>query len=311
MIRKGKVLIALLLSLMMIFSTVSVAFASENSEVTVEIISFMRGAQANLRSSELLEARVSGYDGNVRELTYKWKSSLGTYVYVYNSHNMYNINNTDGEIEIHNTSKSVKGLSNMVGRTYDKEFSGKGFVWASVYGANIGNNSLQGTLTVEVYDENGTLLCSDSHEGSGSGSKRKGFVYYNLDDDMDNVVIGLFEGDKRNVKDLLGESAIVHITCVESSVDDGRIISGADHINLKKENGDYYITGTVAGTSTDSDGDAQVDLDITKGNCKFHNKTSGDAVTTVFVFKKRKIPLEKYFLLWYICFVLKEKNRKK
>lgn len=286
MIRKGKVLIALLLSLMMIFSTVSVAFASENSKVTVEIISFMRGAQANLRSSELLEARVSGYDGNVRELTYKWKSSLGTYVYVYNSHNMYNINNTDGEIEIHNTSKSVKGLSNMVGRTYDKEFSGKGFVWASVYGANIGNNSLQGTLTVEVYDENGTLLCSDSHEGSGSGNKRKGFVYYNLDDDMDNVVIGLFEGDKRNVKDLLGESAIVHITCVESSVDDGRIISGADHINLKKENGDYYITGTVAGTSTDSDGDAQVDLDITKGNCKFHNKTSGDAVTTVFVFKK-------------------------
>ncbi|MBR3596426.1 MAG: InlB B-repeat-containing protein [Clostridia bacterium] len=287
MANKFKKIISLILSVLMIFSTASVAFAAETSKVTVEIISFMRGEQSDLRSSELLEAHVEGYDGNVRELTYKWKSTLGTYLYVYNSHNMYNINNTDGEIEIHNTDKNMAGLSNMVGRTYNKEFAGVGYAWASVYGASIkGSTSLVGTVTVEVYDRNGILLCSDSHEGKYSNRKNTGFVTYNLDADMDNVVLGLFEGDKRNVKDLLGESAVVHITCVESTVSKGTIIAGAEHVKLTKENGDYYITGTVAGTSTDSKGDAQVDLDITKGNCKFHNGTSGDAVTTVFVFKK-------------------------
>ncbi|MBR6567815.1 MAG: InlB B-repeat-containing protein [Clostridia bacterium] len=281
-----KKLLSVVLSLLMIFSSISVAFAAGEA-VTVKIVSFMRGEQSDLRSSELLEARVEGYEGNVRELTYKWKSTLGTYIYVYNSHNMYGINNTDGEIEIHNTDKSLSGLSNMVGRTYNKEFSGVGYAWASVYGAGLkASTSLVGVLTVEVYDENGNLLCSDSHEGKYTNRKNTGFVTYNLDKDMDNVVIGLFEGDKRNVLDLLGESAVVHITCVESFVDNGKIISGSDHIELTKESGDYYIKGTVAGTSTDTTGDAQVELDISKGNCKFHNESSGDAVTTVFVFKK-------------------------
>ncbi len=283
-----KKVISLLLSVVLIFGTASVAFSADGSEVTVKIISFMRGEQTDLRSSELLEAHVEGYDGNVRELTYKWKSTLGTYLYVYNSHNMYNINNTDGEIEIHNTDKNMVGLSNMVGRTYDKEFSGVGYAWASVYGAGLkGSTSLVGTVTVEVYDENGNLLATDSHEGKYSNRKNSGFVNYNLDADMDNVVIGLFEGDKRNVKDLLGESAVVHITCVESTVADGKIVSGSEHISLTKESdGDYYIEGTVAGTSTDSDGDAKVNLNIRKGNCKFHNESSGTAITTVFVFKK-------------------------
>ncbi len=282
---KTKKFLSMFLALLMIIGTVPVsAFAAETTpEVT--IVSFMRGEQSDLRSSELLEARVEGYDGNVRELTYKWKSTLGTYLYVYNSHNMYNINNTDGEQEVYNSSK-LSGLSNMVGRTHADSFSGVGYAWASVYGANIGRTSLQGTVTVEVYDKDGKLLCTDSHTGTGTNNNRKGFVAYNLDADMDNVVIGMFEGDKRNVLDLLGESAIVHITCVESTVSNGQIISGADHISLTKENGDYYITGTVAGTSTTADGDAKVDLDIKKGNCKFHNGTSGDAVTTVFVFKK-------------------------
>ena len=282
----AKKILSVLLAVIMLFGTVPVSvFAAETPTVT--IVSFMRGEQTDLRSSELLEARVEGYDGNVRELTYKWKSTLGTYVYVYNSHNMYGINNTDGEIEIHNKDKNISGLSNMVGRTYNKEFSGVGYAWASVYGAGLkASSSLVGVLTVEVYDANGTLLCSDSHEGKYSNRKNTGFVTYNLDKDMDNVVLGLFEGDKRNVLDLLGESAVVHITCVESFVDSGKIIAGADHISLTKENGDYYIMGTVAGTSTDTSGDAQVELDISKGNCKFHNESSGDAITTVFVFKK-------------------------
>lgn len=293
MIYKGKKVISIILTVLLLFSTFSFAITAADAEAiaeekpTVKIVSFMRGEQSDLRSSELLEARVEGYNGNVRELTYKWESTLGTYLYVYNSHNMYNINNTDGEIEIHNTDKSIKPLSNMVNRTYDREFSGVGYAWASVYGASIkGSTSLVGTVKVTVYDKNGNMLCSDSHKGEYSNRKNSGFVMYNLDADMDNVVIGLFEGDKRNVKDLLGESAVVHITCVESTVSNGTVISGSEHIRLTKESGDYYITGTNAGTSTSSDGDAQVDLDIKKGNCKFHNNTAGDAITTVFVFKK-------------------------
>ncbi len=287
MFNTTKKILSVFLAALMIFSVVPMSVFASETTPTVNIVSFMRGLQTNLRSSELLEAHVEGYNGNVRELTYKWKSTLGTYLYIYNSHNMYNINNTDGEIEIHNKDKNISGLSNMVGRTYNKEFSGVGYAWASVYGAGLkGSTSLVGVVTVEVYDKNGKLLCSDTHEGKYSNRKNTGFVTYNLDADMDNVVIGLFEGDKRNVLDLLGESAVVHITCVESFVDNGEIISGTDHIKLTKENGDYYITGTVAGTSTDTTGDAQVDLDISKGNCKFHNDSSGDAITTIFVFKK-------------------------
>ncbi|MBR3768605.1 MAG: InlB B-repeat-containing protein [Clostridia bacterium] len=251
---------------------------------SVVIESFMRGAQNDLRSSELLHATVYGYEGNPQELTYRWSNGLGTYLYVYNSHNMYSINNTDGEVEVYNN--SVSSSSNMAGRSYKNSFTGKGYAWAAVYGANIGRTSLQGTVTVEVLDANGNVICSDSHTGTGTNNNRKGFVAYSLDADMDNVVLGLFEGDKRNVKDLLGESAILHITCVESFVDNGKIISGSNYIKLTKENGDYYITGTNAGTSTETTGDAQVELDISKGNCKFHNDTSGDAITTVFVFKK-------------------------
>ena len=82
MLEKSKKIIALVLSLLMLFTSVPVAFAADSSDVKVEIISFMRGAQADLRSSELLEARVTGYDGNVREHTYKWATTLGTYLYV-------------------------------------------------------------------------------------------------------------------------------------------------------------------------------------------------------------------------------------
>ena len=282
-----KKIVSVLLTVIMLCGIAPVALLAQaaSSTPTVQIVSFMRGAQTDLRSSELLEARVSGYDGNVQELTYKWTNTLGTYLYIYNSHNMYSINNTDGEVEIYN--EYVKSSENMAGRSYLDTFTGKGYAWAAVYGASISGSSLDGEVTVEVYDKNGNFLCSDSHTGEYSNRRNKGFVTYNLDADMDNVVIGLFEGDKRNVKDLLGESAIVHITCTASKVSRGKIVEGAEHILLTTEaDGNYYITGTNAGTSTGVNGDAQVDLTIKKENCKFHNKQSGSATTTVFVFKK-------------------------
>ena len=122
--KNAQKILSLFLAFIMIAGMVPVSVFAAETTPSVAIVSFMRGEQTDLRSSELLEARVEGYNGNVRELTYKWKSTLGTYVYVYNSHNMYGINNTDGEIEIHNKDKSLSGLSNMVGRTYNKEFLG-------------------------------------------------------------------------------------------------------------------------------------------------------------------------------------------
>ena len=282
-----KKFLSILLSLVILCSIAPASIFAQAADTvpTVEIVSFMRGPQTDLRSSELLEARVTGYVGNVQELTYKWTNTLETYLYIYNSHNMYSINNTDGEVEIYN--EHVKSSENMAGRSYLDTFTGKGYAWAAVYGASISGSSLEGNVTVEVYDKNGNFLCSDSHTGEYSNRKNKGFVTYNLDADMDNVVIGLFEGDKRNVKDLLGESAIVHITCTASSVSRGRIVDGAEHILLTTgTDGNYYITGTNAGTSTGINGDAQVDLTIKKTNCKFHNNQSGNATTTVFVFKK-------------------------
>lgn len=297
-----KKFISLTLVLLMFVSTYcELGFISTAAETPkVEIVSFMRGAQKDLRSSELLEARVTGYSGNVRELTYEWTNSLGTYLYIYNSHNMYYIDGTDGEVEIYND--KIPYSNNMVSRTYKDTFSGEGYCWASVYGSYVSgqgqeiniSDAYDGTITVTVKDKDGNVIGTDSHTGDVTSSgywwwttySYSGIVPFDLQSDMDDVTIGIFEGDKRNVKDLLGESAIVHITCVESTVDSGRITSGGDHISLTKESGDYYITGTTAGDSTDASGDAKVSLSISKNTCKFHGETSGTATTTVYVFKK-------------------------
>ncbi len=302
-LKKSLSMLLVLCMLFSAFSTSITAFAEDTTTQTtpkVEIVSFMRGAQKDLRSSELLEARLTGYDGNVRELTYKWENSLGTYLYVYNSHNMYYIEGTDGEVEIYNS--KIEASNNMSGRTYKDSFTGTGYCWAAIYGSNTSgrgtsiadNNAYNGTIKVTVYDKDGKEIATDSHTGTVTSSGilwwqtyyYNGIVDFNLTNDIDNVTIGLFENDERNMKDLLGESAILHITCVESSVTSGKIVSGNNHISLTTRNGDYYIKGLLAGDSTDSDGDAQAQVSITKNQCKFHEYVSGTATTTVYVFKK-------------------------
>ena len=264
-----KKILSVLLSVLVLFGTVTVAFAAETT--SVKLVSFMRGDVSDLRSSELLEVQVEGYDGNPRELTYKWTSSLGTYLYVYNSHNMYGINNSDGEMEIHNTKKNLTRLSNVPAeRGFDQTFSGVGFAWAAVYGAYSKTSELSGTVTVEVLDKNGNSLGSDSFGK---------FTAHNLDKDLDNVVIGLFEGEEMNALDLLGRSGVVHITCTASTVTKAQILSGSGNISVEKRSGDYYVKGVAAGQ-------AQLNITIKKENCKFHKNTSGTADPVVFVFQK-------------------------
>lgn len=280
-----KVLSILLVAIMLFTMVPAGVFAADGT--SVKLVSFMRGDVTDLRSSELLEVQVEGYEGNPRELTYKWTSSLGTYLYIYNSHNMYGINNTYGEYEIYNTDKNVKRNSNVEeDRSGDKTLSKVGFMWASVYGAYTYNGgsastALKGTVKVEVFDKNGTSLGSDSFSG---------FKVHNLDSDLDNVVIGLFEGDRKNALDLLGESGIVHITCDESKVSSADILSGDDHIAIETEEKDkntfnYFIKGVKAGEGS-TNGDAQLEINIKKTSCKFHYNTSGSANPIVYVFKK-------------------------
>lgn len=298
--------ISLILTLCIFCSILSTAnlniSAADTVGVSVDIVSFMRGPQEDLRASELLEARVTGYSGNVQELTYEWINEIGTYLYIYNSHNMYHINNTDGELEIYNS--KVSSSENMVGRSFKDKHAAKGFCWAAVYGAyDSPQTALDGQITVIVRDAEGNELCRDTHVAEVT-SKRvsngwfgyryeytySGIIESSIQSDLDDVTIGMFVGDKRNVKDLLGESAILHITCVESDVQSGTIVgTTSPYIKLTKESdGDYYIEGIKAGTSASSSstGDAQVNLTIKKGNCKFHQNKSGSATTTVFVFKK-------------------------
>ena len=281
-----KVLSLLLTAVMLLTMVPATIFAADG--ITVKIVSFMRGAQTDLRSSELLEVQVEGYDGNPRELTYKWTSSLGTYLYVYNSHNMYGINNTDGEREIYNSAKKINkkymtGSTSMAGRTYDKTFKEVGFAWASVYGADIEDSQLDGTVKVEVFDKNGKSL------GTGTYSN---FEDHNLDEDIDNVVIGLFEGDRMDVRDLLGQSGVVHITCTASKVSSATILNGGEYIEVEKvevdrNTNEYYVKGIKAGTNETS-GDAKLNISIKKEYCKFHAYTSGTAEPIVYVFKKPK-----------------------
>ena len=287
--KSGSIMLVLCLCIILFsFLTVDV-FAADT--VSVEIVSFTRGEQEDLRSSELLEARVTGYDGNVQELTYKWTNTLGTYLYVYNSHNMYGINNTDGEIEIYNS--SVSSSANMSGRSYKDTFSGVGFAWAAVYGASISSSSLVGTVTVEVYDPEGNLLATDSHTGTREQTggywwwatyENHGFVESNLEEDISYVYFGLFEGDTKNVKILLGESSIVHITCAECSVSDPEIVYGEDIIKIvvDSETEEAHIK-SISGTSN---GEAKVQITLTKSNCKFHQNNTSTKTIEVYVYKK-------------------------
>ena len=281
--------------LMSIILAISIAFtllagfeiSASAANVEVSIVSFLRGAQDDLRSSELLEARVTGYEGNVRELTYEWTNEIGTYLYVYNNHNMYGINNTSGEIEIYND--EIEPSSNMSGRTYDTTFSGTGFAWAAIYGANYNNADLLGTITVRVYDREGNLLATDSHEGTrvrtGGSNKNPRYKYYgfvedSLEGDLTATNFGIFEGDSKFIKELFSESSIVHITCEASTIDGANIVSGRDYISLVNNyDGTYTVTALKPGK-------AVLNMDVSKDNCKFHQYTSGETDVTIYVYKR-------------------------
>lgn len=276
-----------LMALMMLVTSVPLDVIAEVAEPiastpSVEIVSFTRGAVADIRNSELMEARVTGYDGNIQDLYFVWKNGLGTYLYIYNTHNMYGVEDTTGEVSIYKGSQS----------SYKK-----GFAWAAIYGANYSMDNMVGTITVEVYERTKNnrynLLCSDTHTGTREGKKNnyiyKGFIEDNIGEDIQDVSFGIFEGETREIRDLLGESSIVHISCTACNLGQVTLESGNEYISLQTLSGskiNYNIKGLKPGTNNDGNGDAKLSYTIAKANCKFHNSSSATADTVIYVYKK-------------------------
>lgn len=283
--------ISFLLSLLILVTMLPTSLFAVNAAASVKIVSFMRGEVDDLRSSELLMAQVEGYDGDTSQLTYVWtnnlyyKSGSGkksttyyTYLYVFNSHNMYTVQDTNSEIEIYQNSRGQPSSNG--DRSSPDTFSGVGYAYAAVYGADYSekkttyasSKGYAGSITVAVYDGD-TLIGTATYTG---------FKEPDLDADLDNAVFGLFEGDTINVKDLLGESAIVHINCSASSVTSASMIGGSDCISIGGSSPNYTVTGLSKGV-------AQIEITVTKDYCKFHSYTSGTASPLVYVFRKPSV----------------------
>lgn len=263
----------------------SVAFAEEE-QYKVEIVSFAEGAKETLRSSELLEARLyvstdggntwketDNYQGTpITQLTYEWSSTLGTYLYLYSSHNMYGIDSDEN--------REISVGDERTGGTHTK--SAVGFAWAAVYGAELAKNSLNGTVTVTIKQGKNTIA-TDSHNKFASPS---------LQDDINAIAFGLFEGDTKAVTDMLGEAGIVHITCSVCSVNKAEVKSGGTHVKVNSWKESYWgttkyaVEALAAGESDGEVGDAVVDITIKKGNCKFHQNKTATGSVQVYVYKK-------------------------
>ena len=249
----------------------SAVLALDGANPTVEIVGFMRGDSKDLRSSELLMAKVSNYDGNPQELTYEWKNKLGTYLYVFDKHDMAVVRGTKSEIEIYNSDKGLFASDNMSGRSYNRSYSHKGFAYAAVYGASVNSEKLKGGISVTVKDSDGNIIATASYDDD--------FKNYDLSKDMANAVFGVFEGESVDILNLLGQSSVVHVVCPACYVSQGTIISGSDCISLSKSESGYSITGLKAGEGV-------IKINLQKRNCKFHKNSENSSTTTVIVFKK-------------------------
>lgn len=238
------------LTLIMLFTSLPFYAEGIGETPTVRIESFMRGdvtngaanklkftGTSNLRSSELLVAKMYNYDGDENNLVYKWTNGLNTYLYVYSTHNMYiaQYNKNRGnktEQEIYNKTNGINDLGNMGSNAHNKTYQGVGYNYAAVFGAyayqnqnNTASTALSGSIKVEVFEQSNltTPIATCEIAGLKGG---QAFQAFNLQDDIDHVVLGIFEGDTRNVKDLLGESAILHINCEHCTVTTASVVSG-------------------------------------------------------------------------------------
>lgn len=220
-------------------------------EAEVRIVSFLRGEVSDLRASELLEARVEGYSGSVRELTYTWTDNIGTFLYAYNSHNMYGIGETKSEVRL-GTNSSYPA------EEYPSSGGGRGFAWAAVSGANVNSEKLGGKLegarvSVTVTDDGGNVIGTASYDRAFGGNR--------LSSDLAAGTYGIFEGDTINLKAVLAGGGIVHCDCGETTVKRAEVTNGEEFLQIDPDT--FDVIGIAAG-------EAEISFAIEKANCMFH-----------------------------------------
>lgn len=310
----------MIITIFPVYSTanaVKTNLSDTGSSIYVKIESFARGDvgkfdkdgnpidYSGLRSSELLMARVYGYSGNESELTYRWTNELHTQIYVYNTSDLSVATGTTGEQEIYNTQNEVPKSADMGNRSSDKTFQGKGFQYAVVAGYyTSAEYALSGSFKVEVIDSNGNVIATN--EIKGEETETSEYVYnpvtrryelvtvktigqalspYDLKEDLNNAVFGLFEGDTVDSKKLFTNSSAVCLDCKFCSVISASVSSGYSEY-LKVENNETFdVTGLK---ETPKNNPAKMDVTVKKKGCKFHPESQADANPYVYVFKKPK-----------------------
>ena len=136
-------------------------------------------------------------------------------------------------------------------------------------GGSSTSKTFSGEVTVQVKLPNGDVIMDNCNQ----------FEYPDLGEDLNNIALGLFVGESTDVLDLLGESAIVHITCTECSVGNIVIKDNDNEVTLNQR------TGTVTGVNM---GEATLSMTVEKENCTAHNGQTASVETKIFVFQKPK-----------------------
>ncbi len=302
----------LILSMLLSFIPFGLIASADTAEpqYKVEIVSFARGEVDDLRTGELLEARIykstdggktwqvtDNYEGTpVTGLQYEWTNNLSVGLCVFASHNMYeyasHVDGVDGT--------PVGGSSNGWGwgnNSSTKTIKGVGYAW--VAGRNSDQVLSGSSLSVSVYTADGNTKILEDAVTS--------FQPDDLEADMQAISFGLFEGDTRTVINMLGEAGIVHIGCSNCSVSDAEIKDeNEDNIALKAPNtesdsgkwwenlwgggsssaAEYTVAGIKAGNAT-SGGDAVINISVSKNFlCAVHSGQSVTGDVEVYVYQK-------------------------
>ncbi len=185
---------------------------------------------------------------------------------IYNTYNMYfeNTNNIDGIATLINRTAGRVNTSNYItGAEYSAvKQTHRAFTDGSYL-----------TVRVKLPNEN---IISDTYTD---------FALSDLGADLNNIALGVFAGDTNvNLINLLGQSAIVHITCTmcNVSVTSSRLLE-SEKTNASISDVAIISRNRVTGVSK---GVIELNMTVDKSGCTVHGQDAANVTTTLHVFKK-------------------------
>ena len=240
---------------------------TDDSGVTVTIQGYKDGDTSGLRLSELLYANVTGYTGNIENLTFKW------------TNNVIDSASNSPKLQIFDTSDMTDSSNNDSNSLidYGSSKSGAGYMYAALTdttgtkggSATTITTPTAGTgVTVTVYDGN-TELCTATYGSFAASSLTK---------DMANLALALFIGDSKEIKTLLAASSILHVNCQQITTKIEEVTTN-NVISYTTSGSTYTITGVNPGA-------ADVKLTMNKSGCRYHYEQSVAVNMPIRVFKK-------------------------